>query len=170
MKKTMKLFMVAFVMMATVSLVACSDDDENPSGQPTESTSYAIHYQDRVLEPGETICHTVTEMERIADEAVEDFFIENKTSSTLSTSFKVEFVEGPDSMRELGVCYGVCIPVTCPYSWSVFQIEPGIDTNPLQLHCYPSDHATGVTGTYRITVGEGSELANPQVFFLQFVL
>lgn len=168
--KTMKFLMAAFVMMATVSLTGCNKDDEKTGETYPASTSYAIHYQGRVLEPGQTVVYNVTEADRTADEAMVDFFIENKTQESLQTRFKVEFVEGPDSMNELPVCYGQCKPVTCPYQSEVFTLEPGVDTRALQIHCYPSLHQAGAKGTYKITVGKTGSMDDPQVFFLQFVL
>ena len=168
MKKTVKLFLAAFVMMATVSLTGCSKDDEETT-YPA-STSYAIHYDGQVLKPGQTVKHVVTTAEREADEAMVDFFIENITQETLQTRFKVEFVESPESMNELPVCYEQCKPVNCPYQSEIFSVAPGVDTKALQLHCYPSLHEAGSKGTYKITVGKTGSMDDPQVFFLQFVL
>ena len=169
MKKTVKLLLAAFVMMATVSLTSCGKDDEKETTNPA-TTTYAIHFEGQVLTPGQTVKHTVTAAEKEADEAMVDFFIENITQEALQTRFKVEFVEGPDSMRELPVCYGECKPVTCPYQSEIFSLAPGVDTRALQIHCYPSFHEAGSKGTYKITVGKTGSMDDPQVFFLQFIL
>ena len=167
--KTMKLFLAAFVMMATATLVGCSKDEEKQNDYPA-STSYAIHYMDRVLEPGQMVVYNITDADRTNDEAMVDFFVENLTQESLQTRFKVEFVEGPDSMKELPVCYDQCKPVTCPYQSEVFTLAPGIDSKAIQIHCYPGMHQAGVKGTYKLTVGKTGSMEDPQVFFLQFVL
>lgn len=165
----MKLFLAAFVMMATLSLTGCGKDDEDTNYEA--SKSYAIRYQGRVLEPGEKVVYNVTFTDRTNDEAVVDFFFENITQQSLQTRFKVEFVEGPESMKELPVCYGdQCRDVKCPYTSEIFTLEPGVDPIALQIHCTLSNHAEGSKGTYKITVGNTGSMNDPQVFFLQFVL
>lgn len=164
----MKLFLAAFVMVATVSLTSCGKDEEETAYEA--STSYAIHYDGEVLKPGQTVKYTITDEDRATDEATVDFYIENLTQESLQTRFKVELVDGPDSMKELPVCYGQCKPVTCPYTSDVFSLAPGLDTRALEIHCYPSMHQAGSKGTYKITVGKTGSMDDPQVFFLQFNL
>lgn len=175
MKKTFKMMMAAVMTMAMVGFVACSKDDDKKTDEPQQQTyeasgSYAIHYMGRTLEPGQTVYHNVTEAEKEADEAVDDFHIENLRDLTLGTRFKVEFVSGPTSMNEVPVCYGQCKSVICPYTSNEFDLASGLDPIALQVHCYPRDHEAGSKGTYRITVGIGESLEDPQVFFLQFAL
>ena len=172
MKKITKYLMVAVLMMASVSLVACSKDDDNKTNEETfvASGSYVIHYMNRTLEPGQTVYHNVTDAEKEADEAMDDFYIENLRDVLLGTRFRVELVSGPASMKELPVCYGQCKPVTCPYTSDEFYLARGVDSHPLEIHCYPREHEAGSVGTYRITVGVGEALDDPQVFFLQFSL
>ena len=172
MKKISKYLMAAVLMMASVSLVACSKDDDNKTNEETfeASGSYVIHYMNRTLEPGQTVYHNVTEAERAADEAMDDFYIENLRDVSLGTRFKVELVSGPSSMNEVPVCYGQCQPVVCPYTSDLFYLAHGVDSHALEIHCYPSFHEAGSVGTYRMTVGVGEALDDPQVFFLQFSL
>lgn len=165
----MKLFFAAFVMVATVSFVSCSKDDDEKNDYPA-STSYAIHYQDGVLTPGQTVVHTVTAEERANGEALEAFFFENKTANALQTRYKVELVEGPESMSDVPVCYGECRVVKCPFNSDVFSLAPGVDSKEFSIHCYPDMHQAGSKGTYKITVGKTGSMEDPQVFFLQFVL
>ena len=165
----MKLFLTAFVMMATVSLVGCSKDDEKEDNY-TNSSSYAVRYQGRALEPGQKIVHTVTDAEREVFEVIEAFHFENKTESALQTRYKVEFVEGAESMKEVPVCYGECRTVTCPFSSEVFSLAPGVDNQEFSIHCSPDFHDAGAKGTYKITVGKTGSMDDPQVFFVEFIL
>jgi hypothetical protein len=43
-----------------------------------------------------------------------------------------------------------------------------MDPKPIQVHVYMGLHEGAHTGTYRITVGEGTSLANPQVCNIKF--
>jgi len=166
----MKLLMAAFVMMATVSFVSCNKDKDEESENYQASTSYAVHYQNSVLEPGQTVVHRVTDIERGAGEALEAFFLENKSDVALQTRYKVELVEGPATMKDVPVCYGECRVVTCPYQSEIFSLAPGVDNNEFSIHCYPDFHEAGVLGTYKITVGKTGSMDDPQVFFVKFVL
>jgi hypothetical protein len=170
MKKTMKFLLAAFVMMATVSLTGCNKDDENSGETYPASTSYAVHYQGQALAPGQKVVYNITDADKETDEATVDFYIKNLTQESLQTRFKVELEDGPESMKDLPVCYGQCKPVTCPYTWNVFTLVPGLDQQALEIHCYPSMHDAGSQGTYKITVGKGGDMEDPQVFFLQFNL
>lgn len=169
MKKITKFFMAA-LMVATVGFIACSKDDDKKTDNSetyTESASYAIYYQGAALTAGQTINCTPTAAQIELQDAEVDIYMFNKTESTLNTCFKVELTEGPDTMKQMPVCYGVCETHQSPYTHEAIALAPGMDSKPIQVHVYMDMHNTN-TGTYKITVGEGENLANPQVCFVKF--
>ena len=171
MKKFTKFLMAATVLFAAMNLTACNKDDEKtePTPNPGEaSAKYEIMYLGRTLEPGQVIYCNLTDEQRANDDAEVDVYMKNITDATLNTHFRVELADGPETMNEVPVCYGECLIQQCPYTSEAIQLAPGIDTKPLQLHVYPSQHGRSGSGSYRITVGEGSSLANPQVFYVNF--
>ena len=167
MKKITHFMMAAAVMLASFSFVACGKDDEKEN-KYEESNSYAIYHEGHALAAGETITITPSEEQRQLMDVEADIYMYNKTENTLNTCFKVELAEGPESMKnEAPVCYGVCQTQQLPYIHEPISLAPGLDSKPIQVHVYMDMHETH-TGTYRITVGEGTSLANPQVCYIKF--
>lgn len=160
-------------MTATVSLIGCSKDEENENNnnQTTyeESNSFEIIYMNRELEAGETLNCNLTAEELEFDDAEVSLYVKNISSATAHRVYKVEFVEGPDSMKKVPVCYGQCTERDLPYTSDAVNLAAGqTDATPIQIHLYPSNHGDAHTGTYKITVGEGQSLSDPQVCFLKF--
>ena len=174
MKNIFKYMAVMAISIVGLSLTACEPEPEpEPTPEPVtyeESTAYAIYYEGQALTAGQTITITPTEAQIGLDDVEADLNMYNKTDNTLNTCFKVELVEGPESMgKDVPVCYGVCQMQQLPYTHAPISLAPGLDSRPVQLHVYMSMHEGINTGTYRITVGEGTELANPQVCNVKFV-
>ncbi len=168
MKKFSKILMMALVAMSTVAMTGCGKDDEKEN-KYEESTSYAIYHEGKALAAGQTITVTPTEGQVALDDVEADLFMYNKTDNPLNTCFKVELVEGPSSMgKDVPVCYGVCQMHNLPYTHEPISVAPGLDQKAIQVHVYMTMHEGANTGTYRITVGEGTELANPQVCNVKF--
>lgn len=170
MKKFTHFMMAAALALASFGMVACGDDDEKDNGNTTyeESASYAIYYEGQALKAGQTIVVSPTAAQIDLDDVEADLFMYNKTDNTLNTCFKVELVDGPASMNEAPVCYGVCQSQQLPYTHEPISLAPGMDPKPIQVHVYMGLHEGAHTGTYRITVGEGTSLANPQVCNIKF--
>lgn len=160
--------MAALMLGTFAGFVACGDDDEKEN-KYEESTSYAIYYDGRALAAGQTITVSPNAAQIELDDVEADIFMYNKTDNTLNTCFKVELVEGPASMKdEAPVCYGVCQTQHLPYLHEPISLAPGMDSRPVQIHVYMGLHEGAHTGTYRVTVGEGESLANPQVCNIKF--
>lgn len=169
MKKFTKFLMAGIMMSAMVGFISCSKDEEKEETTIEESTSYAIYYEGQALTAGQTIVVSPTADLSENPDVAADLFMYNKTSNTLNTCFKVELVEGPESMgADVPVCYGVCRMHNLPYTHESIALAPGLDQNAIQVHVY-TDMREGINNaTYRITVGEGNQLANPQVCNVKF--
>lgn len=171
MKNIFKYMATVAISIIGLSLTACEKEPEpTPANDVNyeESNTYAIYYQGSALTAGETITVSPTPEQRDNDDVEADIFMYNKTDNTLNTCFKVELVDGPATMGEAPICYGVCQSKPLPYTHEAIALAPGMDPTPIQVHVYMGMHEGATTGTYRITVGEGSELANPQVCNIKF--
>lgn len=152
-------FLVAALMTAFVGFTACSKDDKDGNGgnheqgEYTESTTYAVTLNGNAVAAGATV-------EATGDRRnVADLVIVNKTSEEVETYFTVEFVEGPAAMRTFGACYGAhCFSdLQNIYSSPAIPMA-GNGSQDIAIE-YMGD-ATG-TATYRLTVGKGEDLENP---------
>ena len=173
MKKTTKYFMATIMMMSTLCFVACSKDDDKKTDESTQpataSATFDILYMGRELEPFQTVYFNLTASEVETDDVEVSLYVKNKANTTMQRVFKVELVEGPTSMAiDAPICYGVCEPHNLPYTSNAVDLAPGIDENPIQIHLYPSFHESAHTGTYKVTVGKGADLEDPQVCFVKF--
>ena len=162
MKKATRILMAAFVMAATFGFASCGDDTkDNPDPQPgqtyEESASYSILFNGNAVAAGSTV---------ESEEGFKvDLLLANKTDGALGTRFKVEKVSGPDAMNKIGVCIDVCTDQNCPYTSPNLNIAAG-GQQYISIE-YLSERATSMTATYKLTVGEGLALNNPQVIFVK---
>lgn len=193
MKKTMKFLMVALIATSLVALGACVKEEVKPDPTPTdntdttpdpgdnpgdnpgdtitfdESTTYTIHYGETALAAGDTVFYNITSTNMENDFVKIDFFIENKTEETVSTVLKVEWEDGVQSMKTLDICTPErCFSnQTCPYTSISFTVTPGIDIYaPFSLEFAPSEYGPDAWAVYRVTLGKGTELADPEVIFV----
>lgn len=164
MKSIFKYLAVVAISLATFSMVACKDDPVEPTpDETTESTSYAFQYQDTTPAAGATVDFTPNMQQSELDWAGVDFYMVNKTSENLETVMKVERVSGPASFDNLSICYGEsCKTGTCPYTSNVMTLEPGVNTN-LRITIDYAPSAVTEETIYRITIGKGTSLQDPQV-------
>lgn len=174
MKKTFKMMMAAVMTMAMVGFVACKKDDDKKSDdsqqQETyeESTSFEIIHNGQAVAAGATVEHTFTAEELDIDDADVALYVKNKTDNTLQRVYKVELAEGPSSMERAPICYGQCTDRFLPYTSEAVNLAPGTDNTAIQIHLYPSSHGSAHTGTYKVTIGNGTNLEDPQVCFVKF--
>lgn len=161
MKNIFKYVAVAAISIAMMGLVSCKKDDST-----TESATYAYVYQDQTVKANETIVFHPSQQEIRDDFATVEFLIENKTSEELSSVMKVEKVEGPEALNDLMICYGsTCKNGPCPWVSDPFMLVPGINQNMvIKLDYFPSQ-VTSKT-VYRITIGKGTSISDPQVMLL----
>ncbi len=184
MKKTIKFLMIALIATSMVTLGACVKEEEKPEPTPTdttpdpgdnpgetyeESTTYSILYGESAITAGDTVYYNITTMDMGNDFVKIDFHIENKTSETVSTVLKVERKDGVQSMNTLDICTPErCFSnQTCPYTSVPFSVTPGIDIyGPFSLEFTPSLYGPDAWAVYRVTLGKGTELADPEVIFV----
>lgn len=172
MKNVFRIMLAAAMSVAMLALVACDPEkpdpeQNNPSGDSyTESTSYGIIIDGQNVAAGATINHVPSATETENDFASVDMLINNKTNDDLPTCLKVELLEGPDAMERFMMCYGpTCKEGHCPWTSDVFTLVPGINEDMLiKFEYYPSS-VTSKT-VYRITVGKGTKLSDPQVILI----
>lgn len=175
MKKFAKIFMAA-MMVAIVGFVACSKDDDKkadstPTPDPnpeqyTESTIFTIKYDGVAVAAGDTVIYTHT-----TGMSVVLFDIVNKTLEPQNACFKVEMVEGPDIMKEIGFCFGVCDNYTCPFIAprnGTYDVAAGGESA-FDMQ-FLNGAAAGTTALYRLTAGRGRSLEDPQVIFVGVTL
>ena len=183
MKKATRLFMTALALTALIGFTACDPDDKpeptpvdptpvEPTPDPIEdyeeSTSYAIYYEGEKVLAGHTVVYNLTDEHRDLDYVSIDFVPENLTGGVAMTVVGIEMVEGPNSMKSISFCADLCRDVTCPYTSNPYQLGPGMNSiTPISYHCSPSQKGTGITARYKLTVGKGENIEDPQVFFLR---
>lgn len=170
MKNIFKYLAVMAMSVAMMGLTACSDPDPDPEPQPdpnTESTSFAFNYQGRTLEAGQTVYYYPTMSEVSNDWATVHLMMENRTDGNLDTYIKVELASGPETFNDLSICFGeTCKTGTCPWNYGPIVLTPGVNTNMEVLVDYMPSKAADAPGVYRITIGKGESMADPQTMFL----
>ena len=169
MKNIFKYLAVVAMSVALMGMVACKEKPENPEPTPdpsTESSSYAFQYDGAILAAGDTVDYYPSMQQTNLDFANVDFFPVNKTNANLGSVIKVERAEGPVSFDDLEICYdGNCRTGTCPYTTGVLDLVPGVNTDMKITIDYTPSAVTART-IYRITLGKGTSLEDPQVFVL----
>ena len=169
MKNTFKYLAALAMSIALTGLTAC-DPEPTPDPTPdptTESSLYAFQYDGQIVAAGGTIYYTPTLQQVNNDQAMVDFFMVNKTEENLPTVMKVEVVSGPEALNDLEICYdGLCRNYTCPWTSGELILVPGVNTDlKMTLDYHPSD-INGITSVYRITIGKGANMEQPQVMYL----
>ncbi len=158
MKKTLKLLMAAVVMIATVSLAACSkDDDKKNSDNPTpvDHNDFAIRQGGGIVNSGDTV---LNDSYKVA------FFVFNQSSEAQTFSARVEKVSGPDAMNNISYCVNLCYdPLPCERIKPSFTVEAN-GSQELDFEYMGDEHAKAL---YRLTVGKGSAMENPEVVYFQ---
>ena len=168
MKNIFKYLAVMAMSVALTGLVAC-DPEPDPEPTPdtyTESTTYAIIYEDNAVAAGTTLVYNPSDDEIRNGLAVIHLLLENKTSETVSTVMIVEKTEGPAAMDDLMICFNEdCNNPTAPWTSSPFTLEPGVNYQmPISFDYNPSK-VTSKT-TYRVSICKSGSLEDPQVIFI----
>lgn len=170
MKKITHFMMAAALTLATAGFVACGDkDNENSEGNTTyeESATFAIYYQGQKIAAGDTIQMVPTDAQVRNDFAQADIDVENKTANALQACISMTKVEGPSAQNEVEICFsGACRTFTCPFTSDPFTMEPGQASANRITYDYTPSAITEHT-LYRLSVGEGSDMANAQVIFIE---
>lgn len=153
--KGLALTAMTIVMMG---LVSCGDKDE--------PAIYGFQYDGKAVAADATVYFTPTTTQVRDDWAVAEFMMENLTDANLETVMKVEVVSGPTELNALTICFGeTCRIGTCPWTSDPFTLVPGVNTEvPVHLEYAPS--VINGTSVYRITIGKGAALENPQVMYI----
>lgn len=167
MKSIFKYLAVAAMAIALTGLTGCKEKPEDTTHSETdESTSYAFQYQGSTPAAGATVDFTPNMQQTANDWAAVDFYMVNKTSADLQSVLKVERKSGPASFDNLSICYGeTCKTGTCPYTSDVMTLTPGVNTDLRVTIDYAPSAVTEET-VYRITLGKGTALDDPQVLYI----
>ena len=167
--KNMFKYLAAMAMsVALTGMVACTDPDPEPEPMPdpgVQSTVYAFQYQGRILEAGDTIVFFPTEQQISAGDAVVHFRMVNNTQEDLSTVMEVKKVAGPREYNTLSICFEDCRDYQLPWTSNPFTLVPGVNSD-VAIHYDPSQITGTNTMLYRITIGKGTAMEDPQVMFL----
>lgn len=159
MKNTWKL-LIAAVTVLTLGLTACNKDDEDDNGNTplTESTTYQITYNSEVVMAGDTIDNGSFSVK---------VKVKNITETNQQTYVKVERVAGSSAMNSVILCTNICYDATpCPFvSESAFTIYANSEQEVELKYFSLTPHKTEMNATYRITVGKGTSLDDPQIYF-----
>lgn len=171
MKNIFKYMAVVAFSVVTLSLIGCDNNKPEPEPSPepnpaTPSSTYAFIYQGRTLEAGQTVYVYPTESELANDWVTIHFMMENKTESNSEAYIKVERTDGPEGFDNLTICFGTtCKTGVCPWTYGPLNLVPGINTDlEVSLDYIPSIATT--PGVYRITIGKGEAMEDPQVMYL----
>lgn len=173
----MNFLTVAVAMLAFAGLGSCSKDDDKKSNSTpapapapevvyTESNTFAIKYEGASVAAGDTVTYVYSG----AAIPVVNFAVVNKTSEPKNAFFKVEKLEGPAVMNEMGFCTDVCDDFACPFvapSERNFTVPAGEEAH---FHMqFLLDEGTG-TALYRMSAGSGHEVQDPQVIFVKVTI
>lgn len=165
MKNIFKYLSTMALCVAMTGLVAC-EPEPDPTPTYSESNTYAIIYNGNPIAAGEILSYHPTITETANDLAVIHLLLENKTGATQTTKMKVEKIEGPASMDDLMICFGEeCNNPTAPWTSPVFSLEPGVNEQLPITFDYTPSKVTEKT-TYRMTIGKGASLEDPQVILI----
>lgn len=173
MKSIFKYLAIAAMGIALTGLVACEPDPEpepEPTPDPgnyTESSTFSLKYKNNAVAAGDTIVYVHT-----TGLPMVDFYIVNKTQENHNAFVKVEKLEGPSSMNSMGFCTDVCDNFTCPFvapkPSRPFTIPAG-NSGYFDLQIL-NNVESGTVALYRLTIGSGQELEDPQVVFLKITI
>ena len=165
MKKAFKILMAAVMMTATVGAVSCSKD----KGDEKESTRFAFIYNGETLDAGQTIRHNPTQTELQDDQATVEFLINHKTENEINGKVQLEKLDGPVAMDTLTIHIGQStseIKGNWPWKSENIAIAPGVNQNKKIKIVYKPSGVTALT-RYRFVVGEGGNLSDPEVIFIE---
>lgn len=160
--------MAAMLMLATVGFVACGDKDNGKDDTPTtyeESASFSFYYQGQKIAAGGTVEAVPTADQLRNDFANLDLVVENKTDATVQATIKANRTEG-NGGSEIELCFnGSCrqIPLGDVVN---LTLEPGQSNANIVTYDYTPSEITSTT-VYRITVGKGENMDDPQVVFIK---
>ncbi|MBP3763066.1 MAG: hypothetical protein J6I49_04190 [Bacteroidales bacterium] len=178
MKKVTKLLAMALMLAGAAFGAACGNDDDKPTPPPpltwenpdpsdyTSSGTYAMHYQNKPLPTGNTIEYRITEADFSTEQAIVMLIIENKTSQDEVTSQGIELLEGPEALRNVDICGAG----SCPWDGNPYILEPGINNEKfLAIEFDPNTVARPYTALYKVTVGKGRRMEDPEVVFMRVI-
>ncbi len=164
MKKTFKLLLAATLLSVTFGAVSCSKD-----GDERESTRFSFIFDGETLDAGQTIRHTPTQTELQNNLATVEFLIKNKTENEINGKVQLEKIDGPVSMDTLTIHIGQStseIKGNWPWKSENIAIAPGVNQNKKIKIDYKPSGVTAYT-KYRFVVGEGGNLSDPEVIFIE---
>lgn len=175
MKNIFKYLAVAALGIALTGFVACEPDPEpeptpTPTPEPepepeqyTESSTLTIKYEGNAVAAGDTAVYNNNNS--VIPMMV--FEVVNKTHTGFDAYFKVEMLEGPESMGSMGFCTDVCNNFICPFVAPrpnrPFTI-PANGSNTFDLQFMGGE---GSRALYKMTAGKGEDLQDPQIIFLR---
>ena len=166
MNKIVRLLTAAALVAGSLCAFGCSKDDEKEEQPVTPSTVFAFHYDGATIAANDTVVMSPTVS---SDLGRADFIVENKTEATVQACLKMECVEGRVSDR-VELCYNEnCREVPLGTVTDPFPIESGMTQANTITYDYNPSTITSTT-VYRLTIGEGSEMKNPQVIFIKHTI
>ena len=160
--------MAAVLTLATVGFVACGEKDNGKEDTPAtyeESASFSFYYQGQKIAAGGTVEAVPTADELRNDFATLNLVVENKTDATVHAAIKANRIEG-NGGSDIELCFnGNCRQIHLGDVVDI-TLEPGqVAANTVTYDYTPSEIST--TTVYRITVGKGENMEDPQVIFIK---
>lgn len=181
MKKLVKFFMAVAIVFGAAAVSSCDPEDPTPNPDPTpeapaeptinpdeyeNSPVYSVKYDGATVNAGDIVTRPISDAEMDDAFVVVDFTIKNESMEAQSTVAYMDMIYGPESFREIGICISTCQNGTAPFACNPYEIAAGAEQS-LELEAFPGDKGVYHSAIYKVTVGQGQELNNPQVFFLK---
>lgn len=166
MKKFTHYFMAAMLTLASAGFMACEEENNNPTTY-TESALFSFYYQGQKIAAGDTVEAIPTSEQIRIDFANMDLMIDNKTGAEVQVKLKAEKIEGPAAADHIELCFdGACREGNCPWITDLFTLVAGQgDANKVTYDYTPSAITQPIV--YRLTVGKGGNMEEPQVIFIK---
>lgn len=162
MKKTVKFAMAIALTVAAMGFAACDPEDDIIEN---DGTYYAFHFSGKAVQPLDTVFYTLTREEIDNNLSQPTFVLENLTNGALSTTQKVEVLEGPASLIEKEK---ICGGGQCPWDGNPYTLEPGMNPEKtITIDIYPNDTPDLHTALFKLTVGEASKFAHATIIYLR---
>ena len=161
MKKYFKYAMAIAMTVTALGITACGGEEPIEN----DGTYYAFYFNNNKVQPIDTVFYELTREELDNNLAQPTFVLENLTNGPLSTTQKVEVLEGPASLiADENICGGG----SCPWNKEPYTLDPGMNpTKSITIDFYPKDNPDLNTALFKLTVGEADNFKHATIIYMR---